>query len=214
MDCAGSERRLESKIPKLCRPNRRPRYKSAYSMELALYPHGSVPPVISPLKRQVEPLARCRFRAGRRRCGTWADPRRCTHSIHGGATRWPGARMRQVFLSLFPLPAPLCLLCTGKQVRPWGLVPSLCRAGAQGTHLARKLCGPFLTCSHPGPYTPSGPGIPTSESYPSRVPVTSNRASLAPSWVSRGGRVPWSRQKSDPIVLIFTCRDPVLNRRS
>lgn len=127
---------------------------------VGLFPHGSAPPVVSPLKRQVEPLAGCRFRAGRRRYSTWADPRHCIHSIRGGTTRWPGPRMRQVFPSLPPSPRPSLSSLHWEQVRPWGRVPSLRRAGAQGTHLGRVRCSLFLACSHPGPYTLLGSRYP------------------------------------------------------
>ncbi|XP_045409784.1 ATP synthase F(0) complex subunit C2, mitochondrial [Lemur catta] len=40
-------------------------------------------------------------------------PPRSNRSIRDGATRWPGPRMRRALLSLFPPPAPPCLLCAG-----------------------------------------------------------------------------------------------------
>uniref|UniRef100_A0A9L0KIX7 ATP synthase lipid-binding protein n=1 Tax=Equus asinus TaxID=9793 RepID=A0A9L0KIX7_EQUAS len=73
----------------------------------------SAPPAVSPLQRQVERLIGCHHRAGRRRCGAGADPQHCNPSILGGATRWFGPRRRRAFLSLFPPPAPLCVLCSG-----------------------------------------------------------------------------------------------------
>lgn len=49
---------------------------------------------VSLLKRQVESLASYRHRAGRRRCGAWADPQVCNLSSLGGATLWSGPRLR------------------------------------------------------------------------------------------------------------------------
>ncbi|XP_017534137.3 ATP synthase F(0) complex subunit C2, mitochondrial isoform X1 [Manis javanica] len=71
---------------------------------------------VSPLEHKVERWIGFLDRAGRRRCGAWADPQHCNHSIFGRATRWSCPRVRRAFFSLFPPPPSpfLCLLCTGR----------------------------------------------------------------------------------------------------
>lgn len=62
---------------------------------------------------------------------------------------------------------------------------------ARGCFRALTVLGPTLRPSCP----PRRPGA-----APARVPVTSSRAGLAPSWASRGGSVPRGWRKSDPGV--------------
>ncbi|ELV10478.1 ATP synthase lipid-binding protein, mitochondrial [Tupaia chinensis] len=95
--------------------------------------------------------------------------------------------MRRAFLSLFP-PPPLSLfsaLGAGKALGPGTLCAPRTRAG----HPTSRGCSEALTLLAPTPVLApsSAPRIPALCSCPFRVPVTSNCAGLAPSWMSRGG---------------------------
>lgn len=138
-DCACLERELESKIQTLCRPNRRPRYRSSYTAELSSFLHtvGSACSFSSPTPGG----ATDRMPPQSWQAALW---RRGRPSTLQSLYPWRSdslVRAAQAPSLPFAIPAPRPSLCSlqWEQVRPWTLAPASRCAGARAPHFARML---------------------------------------------------------------------------
>lgn len=147
---------------------------------------------------------------GRGSCGVPADPLACVHSIRG-EKRLVGSGRACAGPSLaLPAPPPLSVfsaLGAGKALRPRVLfVP---RRRAQQYPLRGRVAALTLLAPTRVP-EPSRSRHPHAEGYPFLMPMTSNRAGLAPSWVSHGGWGLCGRRKADAGERVLSGREPRL----
>ena len=138
--------------------------------------------------------------------------------IRATSPLWGDSLVRSAHAPSFPFAIsrspPLSVFSALGAGKAWALVPALRRAGARDTLSRADTLRPLPCMRPPGSSCPSSlPVSPRLKVGPFRVPVTSSRAGLAPSWMTPGeGSLELAKVKS--LSVHFTCFDPTITNTS